>query len=86
MKRHISEIDHERLATEIANLAGLGNDELKARWKAAYGAVAPLRMKRDLLRYAVAYRMQFSARSAVSNLLSAACSIAWPMMLLRAAR
>jgi len=36
-KRHISEIDHERLTAEIANLAGLGNDELKARWKAAYG-------------------------------------------------
>ena len=58
MKRHISEIDHERLTAEIANLAGLGNDELKARWKAAYGTAAPLRMKRDLLRYAVAYRMQ----------------------------
>jgi len=26
-----------RLTAEIANLAGLGNDELKARWKAAYG-------------------------------------------------
>ena len=58
MKRRISEIDHERLTAEIANLAGLGNDELKARWKAAYGTAAPLRMKRDLLRYAVAYRMQ----------------------------
>ena len=58
MKRHISEIDHERLIAEIANLAGLGNDELKARWKAAYGTAAPVRMKRDLLRYAVAYRVQ----------------------------
>jgi|HubBroStandDraft_6_1064221.scaffolds.fasta_scaffold411205_2 hypothetical protein len=62
MKHHISELDHERLTAEIANLAGLGNDELKARWKAAYGTAAPLRMKRDLLRYAVAYRMQERAR------------------------
>jgi hypothetical protein len=65
MKRHISEIDHERLTAEIANLAGLGNDELKARWKAAYGTAAPLRMKRDLLRYAVAYRMQERALGGV---------------------
>ena len=58
MKRHISEIDHERLTAEIANLASLSNNELKVRWKAAYGTAAPVRMKRDLLRYAVAYRIQ----------------------------
>ena len=48
MKRYIPGIDHEKLAAEIANLAGLGNNELKVRWKAAYGTAAPVRMKRDL--------------------------------------
>jgi DUF2924 family protein len=72
MKRHISEIDHERLTAEIAYLAGLGNDELKARWKATYGTAAPLRMKCDLLRYAVAYRMQ---ERALGGLKSAICRL-----------
>jgi hypothetical protein len=58
MKRHILGIDHEKLAAEIANLASLSNNELKVHWKAAYETAAPVRMKRDLLRYAVAYRIQ----------------------------
>jgi hypothetical protein len=63
MKRHISEADHQKLTTEIGSLAILGNNELKARRKAVYGTAAPARMKRDLLRYAVAYRMQECALS-----------------------
>jgi hypothetical protein len=63
MKRHISEADHQKLTTEIGSFAILGNNELKARWKAVYGTAAPARMKRDLLRYAVAYRMQECALS-----------------------
>jgi Protein of unknown function (DUF2924) len=58
MKRHVSELDHQKLAAEIGGLTVLNNDELKARWKAAYGTGAPARMKRGLLRYAVAYCMQ----------------------------
>jgi hypothetical protein len=58
MKRNIRGAEHERLTADIANLASLGNNELKVHWNAAYGTAAPVRMKRDLLRYAVAYRMQ----------------------------
>lgn len=72
MKRYIPGIDHEKFAAEIANLASLGNNELKVRWKAAYGTAAPVRMKRDLLRYAVAYRMQ---ERALGSLKPAICRL-----------
>jgi hypothetical protein len=48
MKRHIPGADHQKLATEIGNLAILSNNELKARWKAVYGTAAPVRMKHGL--------------------------------------
>jgi hypothetical protein len=57
-KRHIRAADHQKLTTEIGGLAMLSNNELKVRGRAVYGTAAPTRMKRDLLRYAVAYRMQ----------------------------
>ena len=72
MKRHILGIDHEKLAAEIASLASFGNNELKVRWQAAYGTAAPVRMKRDLLRYAVAYRMQ---ERALGGLKPATCRL-----------
>jgi Protein of unknown function (DUF2924) len=58
MKRHVSETDRQKLVAEIKRLGTLNNTELKARWKAVYGTEAPARMKPDLLRYAVAYRLQ----------------------------
>lgn len=58
MKRHISEADRQKLTAEIARLRTLNNTELKSRWKAVYGTDAPARMKPDLLRCAVAYRLQ----------------------------
>jgi hypothetical protein len=58
MKRHISRTDHEKLEAEIGSLTDLDNNELKKRWEALYETEAPARMKRDLLRHAIAYRMQ----------------------------
>jgi hypothetical protein len=57
MKRHISATDHEKLEAEIGSLTDLDNDELKKRWKSLYETEAPTRMKRELLRYAIAQRM-----------------------------
>jgi Protein of unknown function (DUF2924) len=85
MKRHIPGADHQKLTTEIGSLAILSNNELKARWKAVYGTAAPARMKRDLLRCAVAYRMQ---ERALGGLKPSTCRLlelsASPMMPLRA--
>jgi hypothetical protein len=58
MKRHVSEADRQKLIAEIGRLSALNNTELKVRWKAVYGTEAPARMKPDLLRHAVAYRLQ----------------------------
>jgi Protein of unknown function (DUF2924) len=58
MKRHISQTDHEKLEAEIGSLTNLNNDELKKLWKSLYETEVPVRIKRDLLRHAVAYRMQ----------------------------
>jgi hypothetical protein len=57
-KRHVSEADRQKLIAEIGRLSALNNTELKVRWKAGYGTEAPPRPKPDLLRYAVAYRLQ----------------------------
>jgi len=51
-------IDHEKLIAEIGHLASLSNNELRAQWNVVYRTAAPVRMKRDLLRYAIAYRIQ----------------------------
>ena len=58
MKRHVSEADRQKLVAEIGRLNALNNTELKVRWKAVYGTEAPARMKPDLLRCSVAYRLQ----------------------------
>jgi hypothetical protein len=58
MKYHVSPTNRERLISKIGALAIVGNTELKTLWKAIYGTEAPPRMKRELLRYPVAYRIQ----------------------------
>lgn len=58
MKRHVSGADRQKLIAEIARLDTLDNTGLKARWKAVYETATPARMKPDLLRYALAYRLQ----------------------------
>ena len=37
MKRRVLVMDRETLAAEIASLSKLGIDELRERWKAAFG-------------------------------------------------
>jgi hypothetical protein len=48
MQRTVSSSDRDKLGTEVAQLEALGLNELRARWRQLY----------DLLRRAIAYRMQ----------------------------
>src|ERR1700682_209640 len=58
MQRTVSSIDRDKLGAEVAQLDALGLNELRARWRQLYETVPPPRFSRDLLRRAVAYRMQ----------------------------
>lgn len=58
MQRTVSAIDRDQLGPEVAQLEGLGLNELRARWRQLYETDPPSRFSRDLLRRAVAYRMQ----------------------------
>jgi hypothetical protein len=58
MTHQISNIDRERLAAEIAKLSSLDPRELKDRWKDLYGTEPPAKISRDLMRRAIAYRLQ----------------------------
>jgi hypothetical protein len=54
----MSGTDREKLSAEIANLPSLGPPELKERWKRLYGIDPPAKISRDLMRRAIAYRLQ----------------------------
>jgi Protein of unknown function (DUF2924) len=56
--RNVSDKEREKLSAEIAGLESLDLNQLKAQWKLLYEAEAPPHLSRDLLRRAVAYRMQ----------------------------
>ena len=56
--RNVSGTEREKLSTEIAGLESLDLRQLRARWKLLYEIEAPSHLSRDLLRRAVAYRMQ----------------------------
>ena len=58
MQRTVSSIDRDRLGAEVAQLEALGLNELRARWRQLYETAPPPRFSRDLLRRAIAYRMQ----------------------------
>ena len=58
MQRTVSSIDRDKLGAEVAQLESLGLNELRARWRQLYETVPPPRFSRDLLRRAIAYRMQ----------------------------
>ena len=58
MKQLRSEAEEARIAAEVAAVATLGREQLKQRWRSLYGSEPPLRMSQDLLRRAVAYRLQ----------------------------
>jgi hypothetical protein len=53
--------DPAALAAEIAGLSQLGIDELRGRWKAAFGKSRSLEIGRSFLIRAIAYRMQEQA-------------------------
>ena len=58
MSRRLSANEREKLAGEIAALQSSDVTRLKTRWRSLYGGEAPARFSRDLLMWAVAYRMQ----------------------------
>ena len=58
MKHSRLDDDPDRLSEELANLPALGSERLKERWRILYGTEPPPRISEDLLRRAIAYRLQ----------------------------
>jgi hypothetical protein len=58
MQRRVSSTDRDQLSAELVQMAGLGLNELRVRWRQLYETAPPPRFSRDLLLRAVAYRMQ----------------------------
>ena len=56
--RKVSDKERKELSAEIAGLESLDLNQLRARWKLLYETEAPPHLSRDLLRRAVAYRIQ----------------------------
>jgi len=56
--KHRLDADPDGLCEELADLPALGPERLKERWRALYGTEPPPRISEDLLRRAVAYRLQ----------------------------
>jgi hypothetical protein len=56
--RKVSDQEREKISAEIAGLESLDLNQLRARWKLLYETEAPPHLSRDLLRRAVAYRIQ----------------------------
>jgi hypothetical protein len=61
MQRKISPIDPKTLADQIVALTNAARADLKKRWRTLYGTEPPLRISRDLLIHALAYRIQEQA-------------------------
>ena len=58
MKSSPSDAELEQLYGELASLPALGPERLKERWRILYGTEPPPRISEDLLRRAIAYRLQ----------------------------
>ena len=58
MKSNRSHTESNELSGELAGLPALGPERLKERWRTLYGTEPPPRISEDLLRRAVAYRLQ----------------------------
>src|SRR5258708_3265158 len=56
--RNVSDKEREKLSAEIAGLEALDLNQLRVQWKLLYEIEAPPHLSRDLLRRAVAYRIQ----------------------------
>ena len=77
MKSSPSDAKPDELYDELASLPALGPERLKERWRILYGTEPPPRISEDLLRRAIAYRLQERA-SAASSLPRADCSSGSP--------
>src|SRR5260370_29445428 len=58
MKGSPSDAKPDELYGELASLPALGSERLKERWRILYDAEPPPRISEDLLRRAIAYRLQ----------------------------
>ena len=58
MKGKFSASNPETLTREIAALAGASRADLTSRWRVLYDTEPPRRISRELLRRAIAYRLQ----------------------------
>jgi hypothetical protein len=58
MKHGRLDDDPDRLSEELANLPAQGPERLKERWRILYDTEPPPRISEDLLRRAIAYRLQ----------------------------
>ncbi len=58
MREQSSGPQADRIAAQIAALAGLDLKDLKAQWRAWYDTEPPARISRELLTRAIAYRLQ----------------------------
>ena len=58
MKSSPSDAKPDELYGELASLPALGPERLKERWRILYGTEPPSRISEDLLRRAIAYRLQ----------------------------
>ena len=58
MKSSPSDTEPDELYDELASLPAQGPKRLKERWRTLYGTEPPPRISEDLLRRAIAYRLQ----------------------------
>ena len=58
MKHSPSDAEPDGVYGELASLPALGPERLKERWRTLYGTEPPPRISEDLLRRAIAYRLQ----------------------------
>lgn len=57
----------EDIAVEIGELSGLDLTALRDRWRSVYGSDPPVRMSRELMIQAIAYRLQEVAHGGLSR-------------------
>ena len=67
MKHIVSEVESEKLTTELKELETQHDDELKNRWLSLYGTKPPQKIHRSLLIAAVAHRMQENVFGALKS-------------------
>ena len=67
MKSSQSHIESNELCGELAQLPALSAEQLKDRWRTLYGIEPPPRISEDLLRRAVAYRIQERALGSIKT-------------------